>query len=93
MEHKIKIQLVGGFYIKDLVPYFPSKIYVQNIRRAISPFAAVGPTDEKLISEWENKLRDINNWEAKPEPWLYDQQRNALFDLKKNFYQFLSRIC
>ena len=89
---KIKVQMVGSYYVCALEYRLPKYEYiVQNILSGLSPLTLCGPSDKKLIEEWELKIRDLNQWNEKASEVLYKKQTQNLFDLKKNFEKFLSR--
>ena len=89
---RIKVQMVGNYYVDPIAIHLPKdKIILQNTLSGISPFTLCGPSDKKLIEEWEPKIRDLNQWDEEPSAILYKKQSKNLFDLKKNFDKFLSR--
>lgn len=89
MNKKIKVQIVGRYY----APYlkFTDNIYVQNVCTGVSPLSLCCERDERLIREWESKIKDLKQWSEKPSPSVYSRQTQDLFDIKKNFRNFLSK--
>ena len=93
-KSKTIVQIVGHYYAESLS--FPAyianhTIQIQNKCIGISPITLCGDSDEKLESEWENKIKDLQQWKEKPSDALFIRQSQELFDIKKNFPKFLSR--
>ncbi len=88
---KIKVQMVGNYYVNEIERFFPENIIVQNKLTGISPLTLVGRSDKQLIELWEPKIRDLNQYKEKPSKSVYLQQAIKLFDLKKNFPSLMSR--
>ncbi len=88
---KIKIQMIGSYYVNQLTNRLSGDIIVQNVVNGLSPFTMIGTPDNSLIQVLENKLKDLSQYSEKSSPALYEKQSRCLFDLKKNFSELLSR--
>lgn len=88
---KTKIQIVGNYYAPALNGKLPEEIYVQNCISGISPITLTGKNDQKLIEEWEPKIKDLKFWNDKLSNNLLNCQVATLLSLKKNFSNLLSR--
>lgn len=89
---KITIQLIGNYYVRQIENYLSKdKFVIQNSLFSVSPLTLCGFPDLNQINEWETKICDQREWKESSSKTLYIKQSQALFDLKKNFYSFLSR--